>query len=65
MTLTPKTAPSQLSQELPGGFLEVLLLAFPAMLTHLSEALMGVVDSAPRLRNTLTHGCLESSATWS
>jgi MATE family multidrug resistance protein len=46
MTLTPKTAPSHLPQELPGGFLEVVLLAFPAMLTHLSEALMGVVDSA-------------------
>ena len=34
------------SKKPTGGFREVFILAVPVMLSHLSEALMGVVDSA-------------------
>jgi MATE family multidrug resistance protein len=34
------------AQQADGGFRQVILLAYPAMLTQLSEALMGLVDSA-------------------
>ena len=38
-------APSPSSRQ-PGGLRDVFVLALPVMLSHLSEALMGVVDSA-------------------
>ncbi len=43
LTDTGQTHPSQ---NRPGNRREVLLLAYPVVLTHLSETLMGVVDSA-------------------
>ncbi len=46
MTAQPVTGPPQPSQHRSGNTREVLLLAYPVVLTHLSETLMGVVDSA-------------------
>ena len=46
MAPLPQTTPPDLPRKTPGGMREVIFLAFPVMLSNLSEALMGVVDSA-------------------
>ncbi len=46
MTPLPETAPPYPTRSIPGGSREVLLLAYPVVLTQLSQTLMGVVDSA-------------------
>jgi MATE family multidrug resistance protein len=46
MTSLPEAGPTHRNPNRPGSHREVLLLAYPAVLTQLSETLMGVVDSA-------------------